>query len=435
MDAALNYPWWLVVLAAVGVLAIVTAILSLFFEIGGRPDKLRATEVPELRSADFLEAFAGIANAPLMEGGTARLLNNGDEVYPAMLDAIRDAQRTVNWMVYIWEPGEASDRVFTALVEAVRRGVEVRVMLDGMGGMRAPDDDIRRLREAGGQVCWFRPIKFGQLTRFHRRNHRRAIVMDGCVGFTGGVAVADKWLGDAGSREHWRDSMVCVRGCIAANLQSAFAELWTEITGEILVGPGFYPTSFEDALPGEEISKHVTITSSPSAEHYPLRKAFWLSFRAARERLYLTTPYFVPDASTRRVIADRARVGVDVRLLLPNEHTDAVPIRWAGQHYYDDLLEAGVRIWEYQPTMLHAKQVVIDGVWSLVGSANMDVRSKELNEEVVLGIMDCGFGREVEETFTRDLERAREIRLADWRGRGIGKRALERVCAMLEEQY
>lgn len=435
MSGLLDHPWWLMLLAAIGVIAIVTAILSLFFEIGGRPDELTSTEAPRLGSREFLDAFAGLANAPLMEGGTATLLNNGDEIFPAMLDAIRDARQTVNWMAYIWEPGKVSDQVFDALIDAAGRGVEVRVMLDGMGGMRAPDEGIRRLREAGGKVCWFRPLSFGKLTRIHRRNHRRAIVMDGCVGFTGGVAVGDKWLGDAQDPEHWRDSMVCVRGCIASNLQAAFAELWTETSGEILVGSRFYPTSFADNPPGEEISKHVTITSSPSAEHYPLRKVIWLSFRSARERLYITSPYFVPDASTRAVVADRAREGVDVRVLLPNEHTDAVPIRWASHAYYDELLEAGVRIWEYQPTMIHAKQMVIDGMWSIVGSANMDVRSKELNEEVILGIQDPGFGQELERTFLEDIQRAKEIRLDEWRKRGKAARALERVCRMLEEQY
>lgn len=435
MGDFLSYPWWVLLFFALGVIAALTAILSLFFEIGGRPEEIQVTGAPSVTSRDFMEAFAGTANAPLMEGGGIRLLNNGDEIFPDMLDAVRTARQSVNWMVYIWEPGEVSDRVFEALLERARAGIEVRVLLDGMGCIRVPDESVERLRAAGGQVCWFRPPRFGKLTRFHKRNHRRAIVMDGCVGYTGGAAVADKWLGDAGSPDHWRDSMVRVEGCIASNLQSAFTQLWAETLGEILVGPKFYPTSFDDDSAGEEISRHVTLVSSPSDENHPLRKAFWLSFRCARERLYITSPYFAPDASTRAVIADRARADVDVRILLPNEHTDAVPIRWASHGYYEELLEAGVRIYEYQPTMIHVKHLVIDGVWSVVGSANMDVRSQELNEEVILGIQDRGFGERLQETFLDDLRRAREIRLDEWRRRGWGVRALERACATLAEQY
>ncbi len=434
MNVLWQQPWWVLVFFAIGVAGIATAIVSLFFALGRRPPKMVATEVPPVTSANFLESLAGTVNAPLQKGGRATLLNNGDEFYPAMLDAIKAAEQSINFMVYIWEPGEASDQMFDALLERARAGVEVRMLLDGLGGRQAPDDRVEELRSAGGKVRYFRLLRIGKLMRFHKRNHRRAIVIDGRVGFTGGAAVADKWLGNAEDPEHWRESMVRVSGCLATNLQSAFAEVWTATQGEILAGPAFFPVEHEPDGEGEEISHHVHVISSPSAEAHPLRPVFWLSFRAARERLYITSPYFVPDKHLRAVIEERARAGVDVRILLPNERNDVGPVRWASHSYYEELLREGVRIWEYQPTMMHAKQMVVDGAWSVVGSANMDVRSKELNLENVLGILDRRFGKQLESTFLDDLERATEIRLDEWRQRGIGHRVLERVAVLFAEQ-
>jgi cardiolipin synthase len=435
MGNLLSYPWWILLFSVLGVVSAAAAIVTLFFSLGRRPREIWVTQAPAVHTKDFLLGISGTVNAPLQKGGTARVLNNGVEIYPAILEAFRQAQRTINFMAYIWEPGKVSKQFFDVLCERAREGIEVRVLLDGMGGIRAPDEGIERLREAGGKVQWFRQFRFGKLTRFHKRNHRRAIVIDGKVGFTGGAAVGDKWLGDAQSEEHWRDMMFEVRGCAASNLQSAFTQLWASSSGEILIGPAFYPHDEDTVDAGEELSHHINVISSPSDESHPLRKFFFISFRCARERLYVTSPYFVPDDETRQVLADRARAGVDVRLLLPNEHTDAVPIRWASHSYYDELLAAGVRIYEYQKTMMHAKCMVADGAWSVVGSANMDIRSKELNQENIIGILDRGFGRQLEETFLADLEQAREIRLDAWRKRGIGARILERFFVLFAEQY
>jgi cardiolipin synthase len=282
-------------------------------------------------------------------------------------------------------------------------------------------------------VAKFRPAVFGKLLRFHRRNHRRAIVIDGRVAFTGGAAVGDKWLGNAGNPDEWRDSMVRVDGCLAHNLQSAFCELWAFCTGEVLTGDNVFPPDLLDDAASPVRS--CGVISSPSSEEHPLRLFFFLTFLAARERLWITTPYFVPDKHTREVVKRRARAGVDVRILMPNHHTDARPIRRASHSYYSELLNAGVRIYEYQPTMMHTKGVVVDGKWSVVGSANMDIRSKELNEENVLGILDVGLAAQLEDTFRADIERALEIDRVAWRRRGLGNRIIERICVLFAEQY
>jgi len=430
-------PWWLLFFFVVGVLATLSALVSLFSALGRRPRRFTLYEHPEVDSEEFLLGISGTVNAPLQSGGSARLLNNGVEIFPALLEAFRRAERSINFMTYIWEPGKVSDAILDVLCERARAGVEVRVMLDAMGAWRAPNRRFKELEQAGGRVRWFQAFKLGKLSNFHKRNHRRAIVVDGHVGFTGGASVADKWLGDAQDEKHWRDMMVEVRGCLAGNLQSAFTQLWTSTTGEILIGDAFYPRETGgDEHPGhEELSRHVNVISSPAQASHPLRVFFWISFACARQSIYVTNAYFAPDRETRRVLCDRARAGVDVRLLLPNRLTDAKVVRLAGHSYYQELLEAGVRIYEYQTTMIHSKTLVVDRKWSIVGSANMDIRSKELNQESAIGILDAEFGQQIEATFLEDLEQSKEIVLEEWKRRGLLARLGERFFVLFAEQY
>jgi cardiolipin synthase len=430
-----HHPVWLLVLAFIGVLAIASAILTLFFGLG-RPSRSALLARPAVGSEAFMMAVSGSVNAPLMRGGTARLLNNGVEIFPAMVQAIRKARHSINFMVYIWEDGRASDQMIEALTERARAGVQVRLLLDGFGAHKAPMEKMKALQAAGGVVTFFGPFRFGKLTAAYKRNHRRAIVIDGEVAFTGGAAVGDKWLGDAENEDQWRDVMVQVSGCLATNLQSAFTQLWANSTGEILVGDEYYPPNPADDLPGgEELSRHVNIISSPASVSHPLNIFFLISMACARDSIYLTNAYFAPDENVREVLEERARAGVDVRLLLPNHLTDAKVVRWAGQAYYRSLLEAGVRIYEYQPTMMHAKMLVVDRVWSILGSANMDIRSGELNQEGVIGILDGGFGKEMRETFLADLEASKEITCEAWEKRGWLARCNERLWVSFVNQF
>ena len=432
MGQLLNHPWWLLTLGALGLLATVSTLVSLFSSLGRRPKTVCARDLPCVESDEFLLAISGLVNGPLQKGGTATLLDNGDAFFPEILDAVQTAQKNINFLVYIWEPGQASEQMLAALTERARAGVEVRLLLDAIGGFRAPRRALRSLRDAGGNVKRFRVFAPGKITRFHKRNHRRAIVIDGKIGFTGGAAIADKWLGNAQDVEHWRDCMVKVTGCLAVNLQSAFAEPWAYTCGELLTGEDFFPSFEED---GASPVRHINLVSSPSSEEHPLSVFFQLSFMAARRKLYVATSYFVPHEQMRKAVAERARAGVDVRILVPNHHTDAKPIRLAGRSYYEELLLAGVRIYEYQPTMMHCKNVVIDETWSIVGTANMDVRSMELNQENVLGIHDKGFARQLEESFLADLEKAREIKLPEWENRGTWERFKEGFWVLFAEQY
>jgi cardiolipin synthase len=438
-----DYPWWMKTLAGIGGVAVVGIIVTLFFSFGRRPSDIAVPYDPPVTSPDFMAGLAGVAGAPLRTGGTAKLLNNGDEFFPALYDALKAAKQSINFAVYIWEDSQPSNEIFAILTERARAGVQVRVLLDGLGGLHAPDEKIKQLEEAGGKVKMFRSARLGRLSRFHKRNHRRSIVIDGSTAFVGGMAVADKWVGHAQDPEHWRDSMTEVTGPLALTVQSAFVADWAHVpdddgekNGEILVGPAFFP-EFPATVPhaGEAIAVHTGVAAAPSSENHPIRLLFLQTFSAARQKLYIANSYFVPDETIRKAVMERARAGVDVRILLPGENTDAKPIRQTGHMFFEELMESGVKIYEYQPTMMHAKTVVVDGAFAVVGSSNMDVRSKELNQENVLGILDAGFARQVESTFLNDLKSAKQVNLEEWRKRGLLKKLTERACSLFAEQY
>jgi cardiolipin synthase A/B len=422
-------PWWAWALMFIGVIALVGVFGALFLPDWPSPDFTIGLDAdPE--SEEFVQGVGSVLNDPVFQGGEATLLQNGDAFYPAMLEAIRQARDTINFETYIFEPDEVGKAFIEAFKERARAGVEVRLLVDGFGSLKLTKKYRDDLSSAGVMIQRFRPIALRNLVRIYRREHRRATVIDGRVGFTGGAAISRKWKGNAGNRHEWRDSMTRVTGPIVGGIQSAFTEHWVYCTGEVLAGPRFFPRL--EPSPG---LSGVSVVSSPSDSLQPIRLLFWLSFTNARKRLWLSSSYFIPDRRLRDAVIERARRGVDVRILVPGNHTDAVPVQFAGRSYYEELLSAGVRIFEYQASMMHAKTVAIDGIWSIVGSSNMDERSMELNEENLLGIADRNLARAIEEGLSADYERSREILLEEWRKRSIVKRALERFATALIEQY
>jgi cardiolipin synthase len=428
-------PWWGWTLLALGALAVVMVTSALFLPDFHEPDFLVGAD-PDADSPEFIDLIISALNVPVLRGSSARILQNGNAFFPAMLEAIRNAKETVNFQCYIWESGEVSDQFIEAFSDAARRGVEVRVLIDGFGAIKFKNEDRERLRTAGVKLEFFRPLRWYNMVRVFKRSHQRAITIDGKVGFTGGAAVADKWVGNADSPEHWRDSMTMVTGSLVSGVQTAFGNDWVYCCGEILAGPRFFPqppTGPDET--GGSPPLGFAIVSSPSNAEQPIRICHWLGFRAARRRLYISNSYFIPDKRLRKAVMDRARAGVDVRILVPGSKTDAVPVRLAGQTHYEELMRAGVRVYEYQPTMMHAKVVVIDGIWSVVGSANMDERSMELNEENVLAIRDAGLAAEIEQGLLEDFEKSVEFELERWSRRSLFHRLLERVSRAAIEQY
>jgi cardiolipin synthase A/B len=424
-----DLPWWGWALLIIGVIALVSVIGALFLPDWPNPDFTLGFDA-DPSTDDFVQGTASFLNEPIFRGGEATLLQNGDAFYPAMLTAIREARDSINFETYIFEPDEIGQQFLDAFKERARAGIEVRLLIDGFGGLKLKKRYRDDLQKAGVRIERFRPLAFRNLVRMYRREHRRATVIDGRIGFTGGAAISKKWKGNVGNSHEWRDSMTRVTGPMVAGIQSAFAENWVYCTGEVLAGSRFFPPL--DPQPG---LCGVSVVSSPSDSLQPIRLLFWLSFTNARRKLWICNSYFIPDRRLRTAVVERARAGVDVRVLVPGNHTDAVPVQKAGQSYYTELLKAGVRIFEYQPSMMHAKTVVVDGIWSIVGSANMDERSMELNEENVLGIADRGFARAIEEGVTADISRSREILLEEWEKRSIFRRGLEHIAKAMIEQY
>ena len=425
----MEVPWQAWGLMFVGAVALVTVIGALFLPDWPTPDYRLGFDA-DPGSEAFLRLAAGFLNVPLLRGGTAELLQNGDEFYPAMLEAIRGAKDTVNFEVYIFESDATGREFIEAFKERARAGVDVRLLLDAFGSFKLKRAHRRELREAGVQLEFFRPLTLRNLVRIYRRTHRRAIVVDGRVGFTGGAAISNKWRGDARNPKEWRDSMTRVTGALVAGVQSAFAANWVYVCGEVIAGPRFYPPGGDDGP-----ACGVSVVSSPSDAQQPIRMLIWLSFVNARRRLWIASSYFIPDLQLRKAVIERARAGVDVRILVPGNHTDAVPVQYTGRGFYQELLESGVRIFEYQASMMHAKTVVVDDAWVLVGSANMDERSMEINEENLLGIGESELARSAAERIEKDLSHSREIELEAWRRRPVYQRVLEKVAKVLIEQY
>lgn len=425
----LALPWWGWVLFLAGTVALFAIFGALFLPDWPSP-KYRADFDVAPDSEAFVEGVARLINVPVLQGGSATILQNGDAFYPAMLEAIRAARETISLEVYIFEPDEIGRQFMDALMERARAGVAVRILVDAFGSFKLRRAHRDELRAAGIRVERFRPLKLRHLVRIYRRTHRRAIVIDGQIAFTGGAAISKKWAGDVRNAHEWRDSMTCVTGPLVAGVQAAFAMNWVYCTGEVLAGPKFFPSIEPEPGPCG-----FSVVSSPSDAWQPIRMLFWLSFVNARRRIWICNSYFIPDPQLREAVKERARAGVDVRILVPGKHTDAIPVQWAGQSYYQELLEAGVRIYEYKAAMMHAKTTLVDDAWSIVGSANLDERSLELNEENLLAIADTALAQDIERGMLADIERSKAIRLEDWQRRNPLRRVFEAFAKILIEQY
>ena len=348
---------------------------------------------------DFLRAAEAITGAPISWGNDVELLVNGDQIFPCYLETIRGAQRTLCMLTYAYWRGGIAEEVADALCERAAAGVECNVIIDAMGGVQMEREVLQRMMDGGVRVSRFRPPKPYAVRRLANRTHRKILVADGEVGLTGGVGIAEEWTGDAQDPDHWRDTHVRVRGPVVRGLFGAFAENWLEATGEVLVGDGYTP-QLEEVDDGGPMQ---VVRSSAGVGDTNVEALYYLAIAAARESLDLTAAYFVPRPAFSDALEAAARRGVRVRVLVPGEHIDKAPVRVAGRASYDELIDAGVEIYEYGPTMLHAKALVLDGVWSSVGSVNFDNRSFQLHDEATLCVQSRAFAAKLTEQFERDL--------------------------------
>jgi cardiolipin synthase len=422
--------WIASALGVIGVIAIAVVVTRMFSSWGNRSRILHATGSPAVTTPEFMHTLGGLVSRASRTGAVVEVLQNGDEFLPRFLEDIRGARRHIHLANYIWSDGSMLGEIVETLCQKAREGIEVRVLMDSFGALDASDQTLDALRGCGVQVEKFRPFVFGKITRYHRRSHRRAIVIDGAIGYTGGIAFDDRWLGNGTLEHKWRDQMFRLRGPIVHDVQGSFAQHWAAVRGEILSGAHMYPPLESDAIE----NSYVHLSSSPTEDTQPMDKFLWLIINAARRTLYITNYIFIVDKAIRRALIERAIAGVDVRILLPGI-LDTKFTRFASHSYYDDLLKAGVRFYEFQPAMLHSKTIVVDGILSVFGSVNLDVRSKKWNEEILFAVQDRTLASRLVETFLHDLKQSKEIRWEDWKNRGYLKRAVEHISVAFSEQF
>src|SRR5579884_234302 len=417
------------VVAVLAILAQTIVLIVAFFGRGLRY-KISSPGSQQLGSGEFLYALEALTDAKLNAHTRLEVFTNGENFYEAEVDAIRRAENSVHLEAYIFQKGEIAKRVLDALTEKARGGVQVRVVLDGLGSLGCPSSYFDDLRAAGGRVEWYQPAKFSKLPHYNHRSHRELLVCDGRIGFIGGAGIADQWFHGRKGKPRWRDTMVHVSGDAVPNLQATFAENWLEASGELLVGADYFPR-FE----GGSGSHVLVINSTPTAGGSTrARMLFQVLLASATKSIHITTPYFLPDGSMSQELVRAVIRGVEVKIITPGRHSDHMLTRSSSRRSYGALLKAGARIFEYQPAMIHAKILTIDGLWSVVGSTNFDNRSFGLNDEVNLAACDTSFAARLDEDFARDLADSREITYQAWRNRPLTERGPELLGWILERQ-
>lgn len=375
----------------------------------------------------YLSALVGAA---LSEGNRYIVHTNGNQFFPAMLNAIRGARRRISFESYIYTSGTSIAKEFTQAFEAAaRRGVTVNLVLDAVGAQSLSEDDLKRLRDAGCTVALFNSPTWYSLEEVNYRTHRKILVVDGETGFTGGAGVDDQWKGNASNRDEWRDTQIEVHGPLARLLEGGFYENFVETAGAIA------PVLDERVPPKGSEGASFLVRSSPTGGSNDLKRLYLLAIGSARKTLDITTPYFVPDESVLWSLEDAVRRGVRIRLLVESDITDAMPVKYASRHYYDRLLALGLEIYEYQPTMMHTKALVVDGIWSMFGSANFDNRSLELNDELNVAVSSRDLATRLLEDMEADLKVSHRLELAEWRNRSLLMKARERFWSAFGEVF
>ncbi len=377
--------------------------------------------VPDLDA--FLRALRGAAGSGVVEGNEVEIFQNGDEIFPPMLAAIRESRSTIHFSTYIYWAGKVPGEFARELAAAARRGVTVRLVLDSEGTEPMPRELVQEMRAAGCTVTWFRRLQWFDWMKYNHRSHRRLLIVDGRIGFTGGVGIADEWTGHAQSPTHWRDTHVRLTGPIVAALQSGFTDNWNQSTEELLLDARDFPH-----LPPAGDVPVCAVLSTPASGASAAQRVMAALIAGATRSLSISSAYFVPTASFIDALCAARERGVDVRVLVPGPFHDQKLVQRASRHSWPRLVAHGVRIHEYQPTMMHAKTLVVDGKLVLVGSINFDPRSFSLNAEFGVLAISARLAADTARAFETDLEQAIEVLPAALASRGIAGRAVDALC-------
>lgn len=414
-------------LIALGVvLALIAALIYVNLGTGER----RVThEIPHLYPVDdpqFFRAMGMLLGPGIVQGNRVDALHNGDNIFPAMLEAIRGARQTVLFETFIYWSGEIGDEFADALSDRARAGVKVHVLMDWLGCLKVEDKLVDRMKEAGVEVHRFHPLRWYNLGRINNRTHRKLLIVDGRIGFTGGVGIAPPWTGNAQDEDHWRDSHFRVEGPVVAQMQGVMLSNWSKATGRILHGPDYFPSPRES---GDQPAQ--MFHSSPSGGSESMQLMYLIAITAAVKSIDISSAYFVPDEMARIALVAALQRGVRVRVITPGRKTDQQTVRHASRALWGELLEAGAEIHVYQPTMYHCKLVIVDGLLASVGSTNFDPRSFHLNDEANLNVYHRQFASELTRVFEEDLKRCKRVTLQEWQSRPALEKMRERTAALL----
>lgn len=424
----IDWFWFLAILA----LTIQGGLLFLALFDPGLPYMVSNPRGDALDSDQFRRTLASLTMAQYGEGTRLDILANGEHYYPAELEAIKNAKSTVHIEAYIFANGEVTNHFLAALEERARAGVKVRLIVDAVGSHSFDDKSIDALKRAGGEFAWYTPLRWNTWPRINNRTHRELLIVDGKIGFVGGSGWADHWyFPESPKKPRWRDTMVRVEGPSVTGLQAVFSENWMESHGEVLTGRDVFP--FE---PGTGDSRALVVRSSPTTGRSTTARVLIQTLVAsARKQIHITTPYFLPDDSLTdelaRAVRDR---GVDVKIITPGPGTDHTLTRRSSRRLFGPLLRAGAHIYEYMPSMIHAKILIVDTTWAVVGTTNLDPRSFTLNDEVNLATPDPRVAQRLEQDFADDLKHTREVHYEEWKNRGIAERMHEWFGGLIENQ-
>jgi cardiolipin synthase len=416
-----------------GIIALVLVASSFLGGLIGPTPRYKLTDhnaLPPNDSERFLQVLEALSDAQVNRTGSLDVLTNGPSFYPAELDAIRNASRSVNIEAYIFHKGNIADQYIAALTERARAGVKVNLVLDAFGSAGATKRYLAPLLDAGGKVGWYNSPNWYRLMHIDNRTHRELMIVDGNVGFIGGAGIADQWYLETKGHPRWRDSAVRIEGEAVCNLQATFAENWLAVSGELLTGEAYFPSVRNDhPLVAMVVNSTPTIGGGTRA-----RILFQLLLASARESISITTPYFLPDKSLMSELCRAVERGLRVRILVPGRKSDHLVTRSTSRAGYGQLLKAGAEVYEYQPSMIHAKVLCIDNRWVVVGSTNFDNRSFGINDEVNLAIRDANVAMRFENDMQFDLEQSRRISLEEWQHRPVTERATELMGLVFERQ-
>jgi len=418
----------LIVAAAVALTSVVVLVAMNFVsnekKIERHIDRLYSIEDPR-----FAHELGVLLGPQFLPGNRQRVLLNGDEIFPAMLAAIRSANSTITFETYIYWSGDIGREFAEALADRARQGVKVHVLLDWVGSAKMDDALLEQMKSSGVQIRKFHPPHWSHLGRLNNRTHRKLLVVDGRIGFTGGVGVAEHWTGKAQDPDHWRDTHFVIEGPVVAQMQSVFIDNWIKVSGRVLNGPGYFP-----ALPEVGSSRAQMFSSSPTGGSESMQLMYLMAITAATRSIDLSAAYFVPDELSTKALVDALKRGVRMRIVVPGPHIDSETVRSASRAAWGPLLAAGALIAEYQPTMFHCKVMIVDQLLVSVGSTNFDNRSFRLNDEATLNVMDAQFAAQQTAIFEADLGRSKRVTHEAWRARPLRERVMEQVASVIGSQ-